>query len=212
MEVCGVELVGATTVTLGVPFDRCEPVPEAPAPAGAPPEPAGALLLAEPLAPPVALGCGTPPSPEVSPSEVVTGLAAAALGAAPPLAEASIPAGSLAPAESLAAAEARTPAEALAIDDADALTSPWRAAIRGVRYDAPAVGCSAAKYRRDGAIELLAMSLAGAGLVDVEPLPPPMMRTGALNMLAHVRTSSTPVAARPCWRWKFTTAPRVSGP
>ena len=36
--------------------------------------------------------------------------------------------------------------------------------------------------------------------------------TGALNRLAHVPTSTAPVASRLCWRWKLTTAPRVSEP
>jgi hypothetical protein len=36
--------------------------------------------------------------------------------------------------------------------------------------------------------------------------------TGALNMVAHVRASITPVCVKPCSRWKSITAPRVSGP
>ena len=79
----------------------------------------------------------------------------------------------------------------------------------------PAAAAPASEFSLAGTLE---MDVLVAAPDPPAPAPDPASFaafktiTGALNMLAHVRTSTAPVASRLCWRWKLTTAPRVSGP
>ena len=79
----------------------------------------------------------------------------------------------------------------------------------------PAVAAPPSEFPLAGTLE---MDVLVAAPDPPVPAPDPasfaafMTITGALNMLAHVRTSTAPVASRLCWRWKLTTAPRVTGP
>jgi hypothetical protein len=79
----------------------------------------------------------------------------------------------------------------------------------------PAVAAPASEFPLAGTLE---MDVLDAAPDPPAPAPDPASFaafktiTGALNMLAHVRTSTAPVASRLCWRWKLTTALRVTGP
>ena len=125
----------------------------------------------------------------------------------PPVALASAPA---LPVDA-AAGVADTPAEA-DVNTSAACVTTCAVAVPAVP---PAVAAPPSEFPLAGTLE---MDVLGAALDPPAPAPDPtsfaafMTITGALNMLAHVRTSTAPVASRLCWRWKLTTAPRVSGP
>ena len=79
----------------------------------------------------------------------------------------------------------------------------------------PAVAAPASEFSLAGTLEmdvLVAAPDPPAPAPDAASFAAFKTITGALNMLAHVRTSTAPVASRLCWRWKLTTAPRVTGP